>query len=379
MPFRARSRDDDSVYRCAKLCHDIAGEVLEFLPHTRESQRILVDLLTGRLAASGEDFPINVRYIAETIKCPDEYLIANWRGSYENLAWLMVHEALSHFFARFVLDNWPVEPYLIHHVPKSAGTSLYELIHAQSYFVAYPQTTFSAMCVTSGLVGFPAQLAEFERHSTRQDRIYLGGHFNLPSMLDSLGKHGNCQGISLVRSPIESISSAIRYVWTLIEQKDAAWAAAYPSFAPQQLTSIREAATRSDDSAALAAMRETASAILQGALFQENYDELLCQYYYNGKVDDPTTLTGLLEEYRNIVPCIDMARDEELIRWQLRIDGKIPRVNVSLLSHRDLARAFGGDQAFRAAIAPRILRSSEIYGVLCAQHVRSAPTAVMPS
>jgi len=378
MPFRARSRDDDSLYRCAKLCHEIAGDVIEFLPHTRESQRILVDLLNGKLASTGEDFPIRAQYIAETIKCPDEYLIANWQGSSENLAWLMVHEALSNFFTRFVLDNWPVEPYLIHHVPKSAGTSLHELIHEQSYFIGYPQTTFSTMCTTSGLLGFASQLAEFERKS-RQDRIYLGGHFNLPDMLDSLGKHNRCQGISLVRSPIESISSAVRFVWTGIEQKDTVWTAAYPSFAPQQLTSIREAATRSDDPAALATMRDIANVILQGALFQENYDELLCQYYYNGKVDDPIALTRLFEEYRNIVPCIDMARDEELIRWQLRIDGKIPRANVSLLSHRDLVRAFGGDQAFRAVIAPRILRSSEIYGVLCAQRVRSAPTVVMPA
>jgi len=52
MPFRAKTKDDDSLYRCARFCYGIVGDVLEFLPHTRESQRILVNLLSGRLAAS---------------------------------------------------------------------------------------------------------------------------------------------------------------------------------------------------------------------------------------------------------------------------------------------------------------------------------------
>src|SRR6202042_846870 len=99
----------------------------------------------------------------------------------------------------------------------------------------------------------------------------------------------------------EAISSAIRYVWTSIEQQDGAWTPSYPSLVPQKLTEIREAATRSLDPSAIAAMREVVESIMRASLFQENYDELLCKYYYNEKISDPVALTGLFEEYSNIV------------------------------------------------------------------------------
>ena len=375
MPFRAKSKDDDSLYRCARRCHAIAGDVLEFLPRTRESQRILVSLLSGKLAASGEEFPISVGFLADTVKCRDQHLLANWQCSFENLAWLMVHEALSNFFGRFVLTNWDCEPYIVHDVPGDTGVYLDELIERRSYFIAHPQITFDAMCVTSGLLGFASQLWRFEQQC-RPERLYLSGYLNLPNMLESLDGNGRFQGVSVVRSPLETISWAVRHVWMAVERGDPAWAASYPSLTWQQLAEIREAATGSADPTALAAMREAADLILQGPRFRENYDELFCKCYYNGKINDLSTLIGFFDEYRNIVPCVDAARDAELIRWQLRLDGEIAAEKAETFGHRDLAAAFGGDDAFRTAIAPRILRSAEIYGALCMLRARSE--AAMP-
>ena len=126
-------------------------------------------------------------------------------------------------------------------------------------------------------------------------------------------------------------------------------------------------------------MREAADTILQAPIFNENYKELLCKYYYNEKICDPVALTSLFGEYRNIIPCIDMVHDEELIREQLRIEGEAPRGDVSLLSYRNLIRAFGGEGPFRTAIAAKIIRSAEIYGALCALRNRASATEATQS
>jgi hypothetical protein len=372
MPFRAKSKDDDSLYRCARRCYAIAGNVLEFLPRTRESQRILVNLLSGRLAASGEEFPIGVEFLADTVKCRDQHLLANWQCSFENLAWLMVHEALSNFFGTFVLANWDCEPYVVHYVPADAGLNLDKLIERESYFVAHPQITFDAMCATSGLLGFASQLWRFEHHC-RPERLYLSGYPNLPTTLENLDGNGTYQGVSIVRSPAEAISWAIRHVWMSIERDDPAWAAAYPSLASQRLAEIHEAARGSTELVALAAMRETADAILQAPRFRESYDELLCKCYYSAKINDLSAVIGFFDRHRSIVPCVDAARDAELIRRQLQLDGEIAAEKTNTFGHGDLAAAFGGEDAFRTAIAPRILRSAEIYGALCMLRARSEP------
>jgi hypothetical protein len=372
MSFRAKSKDDDSLYRCARRCSTIAGNVLEFLPRTRESQRILVNLLSGKLAASGEEFPISVEFLADTVKCRDQHLLANWQCSFENLAWLMVHEALSNFFGRFVLANWDCEPYIVHYVPADAGLNLDELIERQSYFAAHPQVTFDAMCATSGLLGFASQLWRFEQQC-RPERLYLSGYANLPNTVEGLEGNGTYQGVSIVWSPVEAISRAIRHVWMSIERDDPAWAAACPSLASQRLAEIREASTGSPEPVALAAMREAADVILQAPRFRESYDELLCKCYFNGTINDLSAVIGFFDRHHSIVPCTDAARDAELIRRQLRLDGEIAAARTDTFGHGDLATAFGGEEAFRAAIAPRILRSAEIYGALCMLRARSEP------
>jgi hypothetical protein len=119
-------------------------------------------------------------------------------------------------------------------------------------------------------------------------------------------------------------------------------------------------------------MREIAGTIMQAAEFQEIYFDLLSKYYYNDDVGDIFALQRLFSDHSDLLPCVDAARDEDLICWQLRVDGPIPRLNASLFSHQHLARAFGGDDAFHAAIAPTSPRSSEIYEALCVIHNLSA-------
>jgi hypothetical protein len=361
MRFRAQTPEYEALYRCTRYCYHIARPVLGFLPRTRESQKILVNLLHNSLADAGEEFSLSKQFLIETLKFGDQDLLNRWTNSYLDLAWLMVHENLSNSFAGFILENWQVSPYIIHHVPKSAGTSLCQLVYSQGYSIFYPQTNFAMMCQSNGLFGFGEQLIEFER--TRQDRLYLSGHFNLPEMLASLGNHGRCPGVSLVRSPVESISSAIRYVWTMVEQHHPVLVEIYSPLVPRQLTEIREAA-QSGDPTTLAAMREMVDAILQTTSFQENYDELLCQHYYNDQIDDIYSLANLFANYQDIIPILNPADDMELIRRQLRIEGELPRANASLFSHAQLVRACGGEPAFRTMVAAKVFHSSEIYGAL---------------
>jgi hypothetical protein len=360
MPFRAKTEDDDKLYRCAKFCYEAAKPMLASLPMDRASQRKIVDFLREKIGGANNDFSIDVEFLRRKVGCTDSNLVGRWTASPNDLAWFMVHEQLSDYFPRFVIDNWNPEIYLIHHVPKSAGTSVCEAVHMQSCFVAYPQTGFRLM---KSLLGFGRQLAEFEKQS-RTDRIYIGGHFNLPKVLTKLGRDIRCRGISLARAPIASMSSAIRYVWTNVEQGDAYWTNACSSLDPAMLTMVREAAVVGN-SAGLKAMREISETLLKNGAFQENYFDLFGKYYYDDQVNDLYALRQLFLDNPELVPCTDAARDAELICAQLKIDGALPHLNESLFSHSHLARAFGGDDAFMAAVAPASLQSAEIYGSLC--------------
>jgi len=371
MTFRPRTKEEHDLYKCAKFCNEASQSLLEFLPKNRDSQATLANFLEEKINKSGENFFISADFLIRQIRCTDSNLVKQWTGAPANLAWLMVHEQLSNYFCKFVADNWDVELYLIHHVPKSGGTSVCEAVHQQSCFVAYPHTNFNMMIQSTGLLGFGIQLAEFERKS-HSDRIYAGGHFNLPDMLGRLGTGVRCRGISLTRSPADSTSSAIRYVWTMVEQDDPQWTHTYPSFDPARLSAVRRDATLSGDPVSLSAMRDIAHTIVQAPEFQENYVDLLSKYYYNHDVKNVFALQSLFSNYPELAPSVDAARDENLICWQLRIDGPVPHLNASLFSHRQLVRAFGNDDTFHAAIAPASPQSSEIYGALCVMRALSA-------
>jgi hypothetical protein len=364
MPFRAKTAEDEALYRCVKFCSRIARPLLEFLPKTREGQATLANYLGEKIAKSGEDFSISVGFLTGRMGCTDAQLTGNWTAAPSDWAWLMVHEQLSNYFCQFVIDNWQTEIFLIHHVPKSGGTSVCAAVYQQSYFVAYPHTSFEAMTGAAGLLGFARQLEEFEG-SMRQDRIYIGGHYNLPDMLSRLGDGVQCGGVSLARAPTRSTSSAIRYIWTMVEKEDTHWTDVYPKLEREWLSTVRQGVNRSDDPKFLTEMRKIVEVILQTDEFRENYFDLFSAYYYNNKVNDVFALQKLFCSYPNVTPCVDVARDEDLICWQLHVDGPVPQVNASLFSHEDLARSFGGDNAFHAVIAAPLLRSAEIYGALC--------------
>src|ERR1700735_1483979 len=168
MHFQAKSKDDEELYRCAKFCYQSAEPLLASLPRTREAQAILVNFLRTQIVESGQGFSIGVDFLIERMGCTDANLVGKWSDAPADFAWLMVHPQFSNYFARFVIDNWNPQLYVIHHVPKSAGTSLYELINDQSYFIAYPQINFDAMCKTNGLLGFAHQLARFESRQISQ-------------------------------------------------------------------------------------------------------------------------------------------------------------------------------------------------------------------
>jgi hypothetical protein len=360
------SSDLDRLYVIAKFCYAVTLPQLEGLPLTRESQSILVKFLTQKLSESDIDFAISRDFVAETVGCRDENLVGNWSGSASDIAWLMLHEALSNFFVKFAMMKWYLNPYIIHHVPKSAGTSVSTAVYAQSYFVSYPQASFRVMAESRGLLGFSKQVAEFERSSGRRDRIYIGGHFNLPDMVASLGNFGRCRGVTLTRSPVSLMSSALRYVWTRVEEGDNIWTNALPGLVPEHLAAVRKTLSNPDDLMAPARLKPIIVAIMDSPLFRENYDEIFIKYFYNADVNDLVALTRFLRDCGDIFPCVDISRDKDIMFSKLNIKAALPRENTSLLGHGDLVRAFGGEVAFRAALAPRLLASSEIYGVLCA-------------
>ncbi len=177
--------DFDRLYLVARYCYQAAESRLALLPSTRQSQAILAEFIAETLSESNIDFAIRKQFVVEDIGLKDKALVDGWMGSPHDLGWLMVHEELSNFFLKFAMKKWALEPYLIHYVPRSVGTNVCKAIHDQSYFVAYPTRNFDVMVHNWGLLGFSRQLLEFETVS-KHDRIYAGGHFNLPDMV-SLG------------------------------------------------------------------------------------------------------------------------------------------------------------------------------------------------
>jgi hypothetical protein len=283
MPFTAKTPQHAQLYNCARFCYNTVKYDLNDLPKTRESQLILVKRLMAVLKATGVPFTLDKSFVQGVIGIRDASLTEDWNNDLAHLAWLMVHAELSNYFTGFVLENWGVDAYVVHHVPKSAGTSVYELLNRESYFVTFPQRSFHEMCSISGIIGFAQQLHEFEELTT-QTRIYVGGHFNLPDMLGRFPDLWRSRGISLARHPAAALSSALRYVWTMVEGGDQAWSAACPSLDAEELKIVREAAANFADATALLAMKKIACVILRCREFRENYEDLLGQYYYNRNV-----------------------------------------------------------------------------------------------
>ena len=349
------------LYSLALYSYGVATEFIANNPTTRETQERVSELLIPAIEA--RNFVITREFLEKEVSIRDMDLIASWEGSPSNLAWLMLHEEMSDFFARFALYHWEPEPIFVHHVPKAAGTSVNNLLSAQSLFVAFPQTSFEVMAETHGVMGFPAQVTLFN-DALRHDRIYIGGHFNLPDTVRRLRVFGNCQGVSLCRSPLEIMSSALRYIWTRIEDGDQSLAESYGigDLPGHELRTMAAAMTTSPR--VERRVVEVFTDIMTSEHFKSEYDDIYVKYFYNHEIDNRELLREYLDDCGSIFVSLSTEQDEPAVLSALGVPGPVPRANVASFPERKLFQAFGGEERFSQLMSPRVGESLRIWQML---------------
>jgi hypothetical protein len=367
------TKDIQQLGEVAALCYRTALPLLETLPRTRESQQKLVKALEPAFASAG--FTISTEFLIEEVMLSDQRLLDGWSSSPRQLAWLMLHEQMSDYFVRYAMHRWNPDAFLVHHVPKAAGTSVNHLLNQSRYFVSFPQTSFKIMMQSRGLIGFASQFMQFDRRY-RQDRIYIGGHYNLPDTVSTLKMFGRCQGVTLCRPPLEIMSSAVRYIWTRIEGGDAVIAQQYgvAGVDGEQLRGLREAL----DTPAQVASRvgELLNTIMDSAQFRSEYDDIYVRYFYNHEIDTPDLLLEYLLECGDLFPSLDPRNDGRLTLAALGVEGDLPQSNVSVFPERHLLRAMGGAESFRALALGRMAESMRIFEVLVKLRAAVKPPAL---
>jgi hypothetical protein len=357
----AYNDDYRQLYALATFCFGVASEMLAAAPPTRQTQKALVELLTQALET--HSFQISREFLVKEVMLRDRSLVGSWSASPEQLAWLMVHEEMSDFFVAFALHYWEAEPFFVHHVPKAAGTSVNALLREQGWFVAFPQDSFEAMVGSNGALGFASQLAFFEKRS-QGSRIYIGGHYNLPTMVRRLKLFGRCRGVTLCRPPGGIISSAIRYVWTRIERGDEGFAGLYglQGMSGVELSLLR---TNMNSGASIRErLKNLITIIMDSRQFSAEYDEIYMKYFYNHEIDTPELLSDYLSECGNLYRSSDLAHSEAATLAALEVSGSLPRVNVSSFSEQQLFDVMGGEDQFATIVKSRMVESERIYKVI---------------
>jgi hypothetical protein len=354
------------LYNIAKYCLLTTNDVRASLSHGRQGQRQLSDLLSTRLGNSMLDLRLDQHFVRKILRRDREFC-GRWQISNpDQVAWLMVHEDLANFFTEFATIYFKPTIYFVHHVPKCGGQSVNKALGDNSCFITFPRHPIDMMPDETGLLGFASQLFQFERDQTK---LYIGGHFNLLEMVARLGMRGGCRGVTLTRPPLALLSSAVRFVWTMIEQEDRVLTTAYPALQPERLrrarTGLRPGGGAPSSSAA-DEIAEIARAIVASPQFQSEYHEIYEKYYYWQDVNSPAGLARFLTDCGEIFPVVNLQHDRERLFQQLGVPAaELPRENVSVLTHADLALALGGETEVHQLLGPHVIESSAIYDVLC--------------
>lgn len=351
------------LHELAVYSRNVAAPLLETLPSTREGQQKLADLLEASITAAGIDFKISKEFLVREVMLKDKDLYGSWGASPRQLAWLMVHEEMSNYFVQYAINHWNPETFLVHHIPKSAGSSVNQLLDQQRFFVAFPQTTFETMCASNGLLGFANQVEMFG-HVYRTDRIYIGGHYNLPDQIRKLKLFGRCQGVTLCRPPVTIMSSAVRSLWTRIEHGEAGLAQLYGIGGIDGAELKRQRQTLNSTGRAEPRVTDLLIAIMDSSAFRAEFDEIYVKYFYNHEIGTIADLSDYLADCGTIFPWLDPRGDLTLALKNLKVDGFLPRTNTSILSEKNLFDAIGGSETFAAMVKPRMLESSRIYDTL---------------
>jgi hypothetical protein len=217
------------------------------------------------------------------------------------------------------------------------------------------------MVQAHGLLGFAAQLVEFSREC-KNDRIYIGGHFNLPDTIGALRLFGDCHGVTLCRQPLDIVCSAVRYIWTQVEKTGSVTAAQYglSGMNPQVLVLLREDIEVSPTGV----IREIFTAILDSPQFRSEYDDICVKYFYNHEISSPEDLFQYLVDCGSIVPSLNAQTDGAATLAVLDVSGELPHSNVSAISTADFLRVMGGADKFTQLARPRMVESLRIYETL---------------
>jgi hypothetical protein len=362
--FYEFDRDRLALKTAAEFAYRVASPILELRAPARKLQEAVADLLMSAFLHSEMNLLISRDFLVHEVCLKDCDLLSTWESTPKNIAWLMVHEDLSAYFTRYAIRYWEPEIFLVHHVPKSAGTSLNALLNEQLWFVTYPQTTFEVMCQSYGILGFASQLVMFET-LYQKDRIYVGGHYNLPETVANLAISPDCHGVSLCRPPRAIVSSAIRYIWTRIENGDDDLASLYglDGIDAMELHKLRSE-TDLDDKF-IKAISEICRSISVSSQFRSEYEEIYVKYFYNNSVNKPKILNEYLRSLKNFVISLDFFRDKSKVLSALKISGSVKRTNVSLLSEEALHLSFGGKEKFINFADSLMPESQKIYELLC--------------
>ncbi len=355
-PFRS---DIDTLGELAEFCYNASSDLLSSLPNTRASQQKIADAL--EVALDRTEFSLSMSFLTEEVSINDTSLIEGWCSSPRQLAWLMVHEEMSHYFIRYAMRRWNPRVFIVHHVPKAAGTSVNEFLHNQQYFVWFPQNEFEVMVELHGLLGFAAQVVKFQ-YCCGQDRIYVGGHFNFPDTISALGLFGDCHGVTLCRQPLDILCSAARYIWTQVETTGSVTAAQYglSGLDPEVLVLLH----KNIQTSPIGVVREIFMAILDSPQFRREYEDTLVKYYYNHAILSPEDLFQYLVDCGSILPCLNVQKDAAATLAALGVSGELPCSNVSTFSTADFLRAMGGVDNFTQLAKPRMVESLRIYETL---------------
>lgn len=356
-------RDRLALKSAAEFSYRVASPILELRAPTRHLQESVAHLLGTALASSEMSLSISREFLIHEVRLRDNDLLSAWESSPKDIAWLMVHENLSAYFTQYAMQHWDPEVFLVHHIPKSAGTSLNALLNEQALFVAYPQTAFEHMCQSYGILGFASQLVMFET-IYQSDRIYVGGHYNLPDTVENLAISSHCHCVSLCQPPREIVSSAIRYIWTRIENGEDEFASLYGLYGidPMELRKLRSGTDFGDKSIKI--MSDLCRSIASSPQFLSEYEEIYVKYFYNNIVNSPKTLKEYLKYFKNLFISLNFRVDKHYILNTLKVSGEVRSTNVSLLSDEALHLSFGGVGEFLSFADSLMPESQKIYEIL---------------
>lgn len=363
--------------RVADVALEAASGVLETLPRDRNGQRALSVVLNSAFEGRLDGLDLTPAYVSRLISDRDPKLAASWKGTTNEVVWLMLHEALSNSFPTFAVDRWDVEIRLLHHVPKSSGTSVYRALYESGGFATFPQLAFEEMVKTRGLLGFATQLANYRAHGASTGRVYVAGHFSLPQRVQELGLTSSTRGVTLARDPATTLSSALRYVWRLISEGAPDGMAYAKDLDPERISDAQRLAherTMDGRPHVIAMVHET----LRAPTFREQFAEVLRKHYCGAGVETPADVRDFLREHDAIIPVTNVRRDAQRLRDELDLRVPVPTENASVVTHDDLV-AMVGEPELDSSFAPLIGRDDEIFSVLEARRAQATEAAAANS